>query len=42
MYSAGDMRWALKDCDYNQEEMGPTGTTLIGIQQGSFEADRTE
>ena len=42
VYSAGDMRWALKDCDYNQEEMGPTGTTLIGIQQGSFEADRTE
>ena len=38
----GDVRWALKDYDYNQEEMGPNGTTLIGIQQGPFEADWTE
>ena len=37
-----DVEWSLKDYDYNQEEMGPTGATLIGIQQGAFEADWTE
>lgn len=41
-YEKGDMRWALKDYDYNQEIMGPTGTTLIGIQKGAFSADWTE